>query len=384
MRVDFNVPIKDGVITDDTRILAALESIKFIASKNAKIILVSHLGRPPKGNGGKILPELSLAPVAKHLQAVLTKNNIASTVHMAPDVVGPAVDALIASAKNGDIVLLENVRFYDEETKNDEQFARKLASLADVYVNDAFGAAHRAHSSTEAVAHLLPSFAGFLVQREVKFFQPLLTNPAQPFVAVIGGAKVSSKISVLESLLATAKSFIIGGGMAYTFLKVQGHRIGKSLVESEFEQTAKDFLSAAEKKGVEVVLPVDHLCAKEFSETAAAVAVNAVDIPDDLIAMDIGPASIARIVAVIEKAKTIVWNGPMGVFEFDAFATGTKKIAEAIANSGAVSVVGGGDSVAAANKFKLSQKFSHVSTGGGASLEFLEGKTLPGIAVLQQ
>ncbi len=379
MRVDFNVPLRDGLISDDTRIRGALQSIKHILKHKVKLILVSHLGRPK----GERLSQYSLAPIAKHLQLLLQRENLQASVVMADDVIGTSVEQMVHKLAFGDIVLLENVRYYKEETDNDENFAKQLASLADVFVNDAFGTAHRAHASTEGVAHILPSYAGLLIKKEVSFFQTLLSNPEQPFVSIIGGAKVSSKIQVLQSLLATSKTFVIGGGMAYTFLKAQGHSIGKSLYESHCEDLAKDFLHAAAKQTVEVILPIDHICAQEFAENAQSQVINSLDIPDDLIAMDIGEKSISAIKQCIGGAATIVWNGPMGVFEFDSFARGTKDVAEAIAHSSAISVVGGGDSVAAASEFNLIEEFSHVSTGGGASLEFLEGKVLPGIRVLQ-
>jgi phosphoglycerate kinase len=286
--------------------------------------------------------------------------------------------------KAGDVLLLENVRFYSGEEGNDPGFAKNLASLGDVYVNDAFGTAHRAHASTEGVSHYLPSYAGFLIEKEVKFMAPLLSNPEKPFVAIIGGSKVSSKIGVLESLVKTCDSIVIGGGMAYTFLAVQGHTIGKSLVEEEYKDVASSFLAKAKEKGVQVILPVDHLCGTEFKDDTEAISVDAADIPENLIGMDIGPKTISMIVDVVNTAKNVVWNGPMGVFEFDAFAGGTLAVAKALAESKATSVVGGGDSVAAINKFNLADKISHVSTGGGASLEFLEGKVLPGIKALEK
>jgi len=276
------------------------------------------------------------------------------------------------------------VRFYAEEEENEAGFAKALASLGDVYVNDAFGTAHRAHASTEGVAHYLPAYAGFLIEKEVKFMSPLLENPEKPFVAIIGGSKVSSKISVLESLAKTCSTIVIGGGMAYTFLKVLGHNVGHSLLEADYLDTAKAFLAAAEKKGVKVVLPVDHVCAKEFAETAEPILVDSVDIPEDLIGMDIGPKTVKLIKAALADARSIVWNGPLGVFEFESFAKGTEAVAKAVAASKGVTVVGGGDSVAAVNKFGLASKIDHVSTGGGASLEFLEGKELPGIKALEK
>ncbi|MBN2652855.1 MAG: phosphoglycerate kinase [Spirochaetales bacterium] len=375
VRVDFNVPLKEGVITDDTRIVRALPTLKYILEqKGASLIVMSHLGRPK----GQKDPKFSLAPVATALG-----KHLGTEVKLASDCIGAEVEELSANLKAGEVLVLENVRYYEEETKNNPDFAKKLASLGDIYINDAFGAAHRAHASTEGVAKLLPSAAGFLVEKEIAAFKPILEAPAKPLVAIIGGAKVSSKISVLESLLRTTDAFIIGGGMSFTFLKAQGYTIGSSLVEEDYIDTAKQFLEAAKAKGAKVVLPVDHIVASEFSETATAELVDDVNVPAGKMGLDIGPKSIALCEEVISTAKTIVWNGPMGVFEFDNFAEGTKKVAEAVAKSDAFSAVGGGDSVAAANKFNLADQMSHVSTGGGASLEFLEGKALPGIVALE-
>lgn len=376
IRVDFNVPIKDGVVTDDTRIRAALPTLKYLLDNGSSLVVMSHRGRPK----GKKNPEFSMAPpIAKRFGELLGKD-----VQLANDVIGDEVANQVASMKAGDVLLLENVRFYSEEEENDPDFAKNLASLGDVYVNDAFGTAHRAHASTEGVSHYLPSYAGFLIEKEVKFMAPLLSAPEKPFVAIIGGSKVSSKISVLESLVRTCDTIVIGGGMAYTFLAVQGHTIGKSLVEDEYKDVASSFLAKAKEKGVQVILPVDHLCGAQFKEDTEAISVDATDIPENLIGMDIGPKTISMIVDVVTKAKSVVWNGPMGVFEFDAFAEGTLTVAKALAESEATSVVGGGDSVAAINKFNLADKISHVSTGGGASLEFLEGKVLPGIKALEK
>ena len=376
IRVDFNVPLKEGKVTDATRIVAALPTIKYILSQpGTSLVVMSHFGRPK----GKKNPDFSMIPVGKKFEELLGR-----PVKVASDVIGEEVRKEVEALKAGEVLLLENCRFYPDEEANNPEFAKELASFGDVYVNDAFGTAHRAHASTEGVAHYLPSYAGFLIEKEVKFMAPLLENPEKPFVAIIGGSKVSSKISVLESLVKTCDAIVIGGGMAYTFLKVQGHQIGKSLVEDDYLETARNFLAAAEKKGVKVILPVDHVCAAAFAEDAEPVAVDAIDIPADLMGMDIGPKTTAAIVAELANAKSVVWNGPMGVFEFASFAKGTEAVAKALAASKATTVVGGGDSVAAINKFGLADKISHVSTGGGASLEFLEGKVLPGIKALEK
>jgi len=375
VRVDFNVPLKDGVITDDTRMVRAIPTLKSLLERGASLIVMSHLGRPK----GEKKPELSLSILKEHL-AELT----GVKVIMAPDVIGPDVEKMAESLKPGEIMLLENTRYYKEETANDPGFSAELAKLGDLYVNDAFGAAHRAHASTEGIAKLLPSVAGLLMEKECAFFDKVLENPEKPFVAIIGGAKVSSKIGVLDSLLDKADAFVIGGGMAYTFLKEQGFTVGKSLVEDEFAQTAKAFLLKAEKQGVKVLLPLDHVVAAEFSESATAENVDSVNVPDGKLAMDIGPKTIAAVSELLSDAKTVVWNGPMGVFEFDAFAKGTLEIANMVADCKGTTVVGGGDSVAAVNKFNLADRIDHVSTGGGASLEYLEGKDLPGVMALKE
>jgi phosphoglycerate kinase len=374
VRVDFNVPLKEGRITDDTRITAALPTLNYILDqKGASLVIMSHLGRPKKPD-----KENSLAPVAERLSELLGKK-----VTLAPDCIGAETEAVVRAMKPGDVVLLENVRFHPEEEKNDPEFARKLASLGDVYVNDAFGTAHRAHASTEGVAKILPGVAGFLMEKEIKFLGGVFENPAKPFVAIIGGAKVSTKIAVLEALLPRVTTMIIGGGMSYTFLKVQGHSVGNSLVEEDLLATAKSFLEKAKGSGAEVLLPVDHRVGAEFSETAKAEPVDGVDIPAGKVSMDIGPKSAALFRERILKAKTVLWNGPVGVFEFPEFSKGTLEIAKAVADCKGTTVVGGGDSVAAVNQFGLADRITHVSTGGGASLELLEGRQLPGVVALQ-
>ena len=375
VRVDFNVPLKNGVISDDTRMLRALPTLKSLMDRGASLVVMSHLGRP---NGEK-KPEFSMSQLREHL-AEITETEVI----MAPDVIGPEVQALAESLKAGQILLLENTRYYKEETENDPGFSAELAKLGQLYVNDAFGAAHRAHASTEGVAKLLPSAAGLLMEKECAFFDKVLENPEKPFVAIIGGAKVSSKIDVLDSLLDKADAFVIGGGMAYTFLKEQGYTIGNSMVENDYAETARTFLANAEKRGVKVLLPLDHVVASEFSDSAAPESIDDVNIPDGKLALDIGPKTVKEVGKLLSGAKTVVWNGPMGVFEFDAFAKGTLDVAHMVAECKGTTVVGGGDSVAAVNKFNLADKIDHVSTGGGASLEYLEGKALPGVVALKE
>ncbi len=376
VRVDFNVPLKDGVITDDTRILRALPTLKYILEQEGtSLILMSHLGRPSEERES----QYSLKQLASHLSAAAEV-----PVIMAPDCIGEEVETLAGELKSGEILLLENTRYHKAEKKNDPEFAQKLAKLGDVFINDAFGTAHRAHASTEGITKYLPSAAGFLMEKECTFFDGVLGNPEKPFVAIIGGAKVSSKISVLESLVSKCTTFVIGGGMAYTFLKAQGYEIGNSLFEEDYLDVAKSFLRKAEEAKVEVILPLDHIVASEFSENADALYIGEINIPAGKLAMDVGEKTITAVKSRIAEAKTVVWNGPMGVFEFDKFATGTKEVANFVAECKGVTVVGGGDSVAAVNKFDLADKIDHVSTGGGASLEYLEGKQLPGVMALRK
>lgn len=374
VRVDFNVPLdKEQNITDDTRIRAALPTIKYLLDNNAKVILMSHLGRPK----GEFKPEFSLAPVAKRLEELLN-----TKVTMAEDVIGESAKAAVDALKEGEVVLLENVRFHKEETKNDPEFAKALASFGEIYVNDAFGTAHRAHASTEGVAKYLPAVAGYLIKKELEVMGKALSNPERPFVAILGGAKVSDKIGVIENLIDKVDTLIIGGGMAYTFFKARGYEIGDSLLEEDKIDLARSLEEKAKAKGVRLLLPIDNVVAKEFKADAEHKVVSSEEIPAGWQGLDIGPKTCELFGEEIKKAKTVVWNGPMGVFEMPAFAKGTEAIARYMAECEGTTIIGGGDSAAAVEQLGYADKMTHISTGGGASLEFLEGKELPGVAAL--
>lgn len=377
VRCDFNVPQdSEGNITDDIRITSALPTISYLTDQGAKVILMSHLGRPE----GEANTKFTLKPVADRLSELLGKNVVFISV---PEVVNDTVKKAANELSEGEIMLLENVRFRKEETKNGENFSKELAELAEIYVNDAFGTAHRAHSSTAGIASFLPAVSGFLIEKEVKFLGSAVENPERPFVAIMGGAKVADKILVIENLLNKVDTLIIGGGMAFTFLKSQGFEIGKSILDAERIDLAAELLKKAEAKGVKMLIPVDVKAAKEFNNDAESGIFERDQIPGDWMGMDIGTKTIKLFTDEIKKAKTVVWNGPMGVFEMSNFAHGTIEIANALAECGAVTIIGGGDSAAAVEQFGLAEKMTHISTGGGASLEFLEGKELPGVAVLQ-
>ncbi|MFF2877099.1 phosphoglycerate kinase [Gottfriedia sp. NPDC057991] len=372
-RVDFNVPMANGEVTDDTRIRAALPTIQYLIENGAKVILASHLGRPK----GQVNEDMRLNAVAVRLSEKLGKNVIKTD-----EAYGPKVQEEISKMNEGDVLLLENVRFYPGEEKNDDTLAKEFASLADVYVNDAFGAAHRAHATTAGIAKYIPAVAGFLMEKEISVLGKALSNPERPFTAIIGGAKVRDKISVIENLLEKVDNLIIGGGLAYTFLKAKGYEIGQSLLEEDKIDLANEFMQKAEAKGVKFYMPIDAIIADKFGEDANTREVDIDSIPADWQALDIGPKTTALYADVINSSKLVIWNGPMGVFEIDKFAQGTKGVAQALADSNAYSIIGGGDSAAAAEKFGLADKMSHISTGGGASLEFMEGKELPGVALL--
>ena len=371
IRVDFNVPIKNGKVGEDTRIRAALPTIQYLIDQKSMIVLCSHLGRPKGGPD----PVFSLAPVAEHLSGLLKKK-----VAFASDCVGPAAEGVVAELKPGDVALLENTRFHPEEEKNDMAFAQRLAMLGKIYVNDAFGSAHRAHASTEGVAHFLPGVAGFLMEKEIEFLDKAANDPDHPYIVILGGAKISDKIGVITNLLKKCERLLIGGGMANTFLKAKGLAVGDSLVEAGSIEMAKQIMADA---GGKLLLPEDVVVADKFDAAAQSKTVAAAAVPEGWRILDVGPATVKKYAAALQGAKLVVWNGPMGVFEFPNFAKGTRDLTQAVAACGAVTIVGGGDSVAAVTEAGLAEKISHISTGGGASLEFLEGKVLPGISILQ-
>ncbi len=376
VRCDFNVPQdkETGAITDNRRIKSALPTIQYLIDNNAKVILCSHLGRPK----GEVNEKYSLKIVADELSRLLGKE-----VKLAKDIVGDSAKELVSQMKNGDVVLLENVRFDAREEKNDRELSKELASLAEIYVNDAFGTAHRAHSSTAGVAEFLPAVSGFLIEKEIRFLGDALQNPERPFVAILGGAKVSDKIAVIEKLIEKVDKLLIGGGMSFTFLKAQGHNIGKSICEEDKLDLARELLEKAKAKGVEIVLPIDSNITTDYSNDTENKIVHSQNIPDGWEGLDIGPDTIAKFKEILKTAKTVMWNGPLGVCEFSKYETGTKEIATQLGNIDAVTIIGGGDSAAAIEKLGLADKMTHISTGGGASLEFLEGKQLPGIECLQ-
>ena len=373
VRCDFNVKMENGVITSDKRIVASLPTIKYLIANGAKVILCSHLGRPK----GEVVPEFSLAPVAARLSELLGQE-----VKMAKDVVGESAQALAADLKDGEVLLLENVRYEKGETKNDPELSKKFADLAELYVNDAFGSAHRAHSSTAGVAEYLPAACGYLIQKEIEFIGGALENPKRPLVAILGGAKVSDKIGVITNLIDKCDTLIIGGGMAYTFMKSLGYNIGTSLLEADKVELAAEMMKKAEEKGVKFLIPVDNKVGKEYAPDTEAMVVDSDNIPDGWMGLDIGPRTQAIFADAVKDAGTVIWNGPMGVSEWANFASGTVAVATAIADSDAISIIGGGDSAAAIQKLGFADKMSHISTGGGASLEYLEGKVLPDIAAL--
>lgn len=376
VRCDFNVPLKEGKITDENRLVGSIPTIKYLIENGAKVILCSHLGKPK----GEPVPELSLRPVALRLSELLGKEVMFAADQ---DVTGENAKKAVAGMNDGDVVLLENTRYRKEETKNDPEFSKELAALADIYVNDAFGSAHRAHCSTEGVTHFLPTaVCGFLIQKELKFLGDAVSNPERPFVAILGGAKVSDKIKVIDNLMDKVDTLIIGGGMSYTFLKAMGFTIGTSLLEEDKIDYAKEMAEKAKAKGVKFLLPVDHVAADKFAPDANAVITEGADIPEGFMGLDIGPKTAELFAAEVRKAKTVIWNGPVGVFEFEKFAEGTKAIAKALSEIDAITIIGGGDSAAAVNTLGYGDRMTHISTGGGASLEFLEGKVLPGIAAL--
>jgi phosphoglycerate kinase len=371
VRVDYNVPVKDGKVGDDTRIRAAMPTLNYLLENGAALILCSHLGRPKGGPD----PQFSLKPVADHLSKLMGK-----PVQFSSEVIGPEAEAAAKALKPGDVLVLENTRFHPGETKNDPEMAKKLASLADIYVDDAFGSAHRAHASTEGVTHFLPAVAGFLLEKEIRYLGGAIADPERPFVAILGGAKISDKIGVIKNLLAKADNILIGGGMANTFFKAEGYPVGDSLVEDEALDKAKEMLAVG---GTKIRLPVDVVIADKFEAEANRNTIPTGPIPNGWRILDIGPETIAHYSKIIREARTVVWNGPMGVFEFPEFAKGTFAVAQAAAESDAVTIVGGGESVAAVKQSGLADKITHISTGGGASLEMLEGLTLPGVAALQ-